>query len=70
MILTYVGKNLKYFTDKLGEDMAYPGDNSDKFEETGASRSNYLCMYAGAFATANYQKALDKLTTDGGETNE
>lgn len=70
MILTYMGKDLKYFTDKLGEDMAYPGDNSDKFEETGASRSNYLCMYAGAFATANYQKALDKLTTDGGETDE
>ena len=34
---------------------------------TGASYSNFLCVYAGAFATANYDKALESLQSVGGE---
>ena len=78
-VTAYVGKDLSYFTAILGEGMAYPGDNSGVFVPTGASHSNYLCMYAGAFATANYQKAFDLLNgedggaetaPEGGETDE
>lgn len=60
-----VGKDLAYFTGLFGEDMAYPGDKQDSVISTGATRSSFLCMYAGAFAVANYSDYLS-----GGEVNE
>lgn len=54
----YTGKTLDYFTEMLGEDMEYPGDNADKDISTGASRSSYNVAYACAFALANYEKAI------------
>lgn len=69
------GKDLSYFTALYGEEMKYKGVKSGKDDAeivTGASADNiaanstYLCMYAGAFATANYDIALLK----GGSTNE
>ncbi len=67
-------KDLSYFTGIYGEDMSYTALSGydDTSVTTGAttqsvaSRSTYVCMYAGAFATANYDLAL--LT--GGSTNE
>lgn len=54
-IPSYIGKDASYFTAT---------DNS--FVEAGATFSNNLCYYAGAFATANYEKALAKLNAEGG----
>ena len=60
------GRDLAYFTALYGEDMKYKAiasyDENDvstgaTVEEI-ASNSTYLCMYAGAFATANYDVAL------------
>lgn len=71
----FEGKDLSYFTNLYGEDMAYKGLSSNKDDnelKTGASNANvaskstYLCAYAAAFATANYDEALLK----GGSTNE
>lgn len=64
----YTGKDAAYFKSIIGED----GNNvtNENYEnadiQTGATRSNYLCLYAGLFATANYETAL----TDGGVSNE
>ncbi len=62
----FKGKDLSYFTGLYGEDMEYKGVASfdDTTITTGASNegvasnSTYLCMYAGAFATANYENSL------------
>lgn len=61
----YAGKTLAYFTDMLGTDMAYPGDNAGKDISTGASKSSYNVAYACAFALANYQKAVSTPYTGG-----
>lgn len=63
----YTGKDITYFKGVLGDSMEYPGDGSGKFVSTGASNSNYLCFYAGAFATANYQTAINKSAESEGE---
>lgn len=63
-----VGKDLAYFTGLFGEKMEYPGDNAATAVSTGATRSSFLCMYAGAFATANYSDYLSQ--SDGGASNE
>ena len=63
-----VGKDLSYFTGIFGEDMAYPGDKAGTVISTGATRSSFLCMYAGAFAVANYSDYLSQ--ADGGAENE
>lgn len=55
----YNGKNLQYFTDMLGGDMACPERGSGKDISTGATYSNYNIAYACAFALANYQKCLE-----------
>ena len=70
----FKGKDLSYFTGLYGEDMEYKGVASfdDTTITTGASNANvasnstYLCMYAGAYATANYDVALSM----GGSANE
>ena len=65
----FIGKGLSFFTDVYGEDMKYKSitgadDNTvitgatHEGDETIASNSTYLCMCAGAFATANYQSVL------------
>ena len=63
----YVGKNADWFKSVIGADGT---DNSNANYggngiQTGATRSNYLCLYAGLFATANYQKALETPYTGG-----
>ena len=67
----FKGKGLSYFTGLYGEEMQYSGVKSGKDDteiQTGASDDNiaanstYLCMCAGAFATANFDKALDMCT--------
>ncbi len=62
-IANLVGKDLSYFTNLFGDDMSYPGNDSGAFVTAGASYSSFLCMYAGAFATANYS---DYLQANGG----
>ncbi len=62
------GKDLSYFTGLYGEDMEYTpmASYDDTSITAGAttssskigSKSIYVCMYAGAFATANYENAL------------
>lgn len=55
----FIGKGLSFFTDLYGEDMDY--NNRYNHEEelvTGASQSTFLCYYAGAFATANYDLCI------------
>lgn len=64
----YVGKDEEYFKGIIGENGEInTNDNYGGADiETGATRSNYLCLYAGLFATANYEAAL----SDGGAKNE
>lgn len=54
----FTGKDLAYF-----ESIIENGDTNEKYEanglSTGATRSNYLCLYAGAFATSNYDYCLE-----------
>ncbi len=47
----FVGKDLEYFKSIIGED---GGKTDDPVIATGATKSNYLCFAAGAFAVANY----------------
>lgn len=58
-----------YIGWKLDDFLAAMNDSQTAIDtgviNTGASYSNYLCVYAGAFATANYDKCLS-----GGETDE
>lgn len=49
----YVGKNSEYFTSKIS------GDTLTDEIKTGATLSNFLCIYAGAFATSNYDKCVE-----------
>lgn len=53
----YTGKDASYFKKVIGENGEIK-DNSN-FEsneiQSGATLSNYLCLYAGLFATANYE---------------
>ena len=68
------GKDISYFTGIYGEDMEYTAIASydDTSVTTGAttqavgSKSIYVCMYAGAFATAN----CELVSLIGGNTNE
>jgi len=72
----FLGKGVEYFTSIYGEDMTYKGiaEISGENVSAGASSSDiasnsvYLCMYAGAFATENYDSLYAAL--QGGESNE
>ena len=72
----FIGKGLSFFTDIYGENMSYTGvtGTDDGNIQTGASHegfasnSTYLCMYAGAFATKNYDAVVAIL--NGGAANE
>ncbi len=57
-----IGKDISYFTGIFGDKMEYPGDDKNTVISTGATRSSFLCMYAGAFATANYSDYLSQLS--------
>lgn len=52
----FIGKTLSYFTGIYGSDMNYTEHAGNVTGGASASKSNYLCMYAAAFATANYEK--------------
>ncbi|MGN0805159.1 MAG: hypothetical protein ACI4MS_07225 [Candidatus Coproplasma sp.] len=58
----FIGKGTSYFTDIYGENMVYKKapNLTDDTVQTGATASNsiYLCMYAGAFATQNYDAVV------------
>lgn len=54
----FIGKTLSFFTGVYGEDMAYTTNNPEITTGATASQSIYLCYYAGAFATANYETCL------------
>lgn len=67
----FIGKGIDFFTDAFGENMSYEFCTIDDgnivtgaTDENVAGNSGYLCMYAGAFATKNYENAL------GGAENE
>lgn len=71
----FLGKSIDYFTGIYGEDMTYMGVSAEGGEVvTGSSSSSvasnsiYLCMYAGAFATENYDAVISAL--QGGADNE
>ena len=54
----FVGKDIAGIKALLNDGITYPsGSNSDV--STGATKSNYLCVCAAAFATANYKLATD-----------
>ena len=56
----YVGKDEAFFAGIIGEDGKIT-DNSNYESNgvtTGATKSNYLCLSAGLFATANYDRAV------------
>ncbi|MDE7265634.1 MAG: hypothetical protein K2N52_05110, partial [Clostridia bacterium] len=56
----FIGKDVDYFKGIIGEDGSIL--TKDNYEDneiaTGATKSNYLCLAAGAFATANYDYIL------------
>ncbi len=64
----YIGKDINYFKSVIGENGEVTGNTN--FEAngilTGATRSNYLCLYAGAFAVANYDLILNPPAGEGG----
>ncbi len=49
----YIGQDLAYFLSAMNENSIDTG-----VINTGASLSNFLCVYAGAFATANYDLCI------------
>ncbi len=63
----YTGKNAAWFKSVIGDDGKT--NTNANYEANGiqtcATRSNYLCLYAGLFATANYQKAVSTPYTGG-----
>ncbi|MDE7264682.1 MAG: hypothetical protein K2N52_00205, partial [Clostridia bacterium] len=61
---------VNYFKGIIGNDGSIlTKDNyADNGIATGATKSNYLCLAAGAFATANYD--YYKADLSGGENNE
>ena len=52
----FVGKTVEDVIRFANEGMEYGGVGSDL--KTGATNSNYLCLYAAAFAAENYEKFL------------
>lgn len=64
----FVGKDFAGIQQLINDGITYPGDDKGTNISTGATQSNYLCIYAAAFATKNY----DKLTPEesGGENQE
>lgn len=57
-VQNFIGKDLSYFTGILGDNLAYPGNNAGTEISTGATHSNFICAYAGAFAVANYDNCV------------
>lgn len=50
----FVGKDIDGILAILGGGVEYPGNNAETAIKSGASQSNHLCLYAAAFAAANY----------------
>ena len=67
----FVGKDAAFFASIIGE----KGDigTKDNYEangiETGATKSNYLCLSAALFATSNYDRAIVEGAESGGYGN-
>ena len=55
----FVGKGVDFFTALGDETLSYDSVKGDSSIKTGATKSNYLCVMAGAFATANYDYCLE-----------
>lgn len=58
---SYVGKGIAFFESVIGtSDSPITGNANyaDNGISTGATRSNFLCLNAGAFAVANYDRAI------------
>lgn len=69
-VQTLVGKGLSEIESLLSPMLSDGGYNSsnekqDNTINTGATRSNFLCLYAGAFAVANYDKAIEDFAQGG-----
>jgi hypothetical protein len=56
-ILALIGTNDASY-DGVQSDHGSTGSSVDSSLHTGATESNYLCLYAGLFATANYDNAI------------
>ncbi|MDE6104693.1 MAG: hypothetical protein K2G38_03275 [Clostridia bacterium] len=54
----FVGKDFAGIEAILNNGISLPSDNSGTEISTGATHSNYLCLYAVAFATKNYDKLV------------
>lgn len=61
----FVGLDFAGIEKMLGNGIPLPSDNSGTEISTGATHSNYLCLYAAAFATKNYHN--EKLIVEEGE---
>lgn len=58
---SFVGKDIDFFVGVIGTSGSLVTDNSNYTANgisTGATRSNFLCLNAGAFAVANYDRAI------------
>lgn len=67
----FVGKNFDGILAILGGGVDYPGDyKGNEVVATGASQSNHQCIYAAAFATANYKSLLPEDLQGGTEGEE
>lgn len=64
-VQNFIGKDLSYFTGILGDNLTYPENNAGTEISTGATHSNFICMYAGAFAVANYDNCIAANTKGG-----
>lgn len=66
-VASYQNKGLDFFKNILGDDLRYSDFTPDGTNvQTGASHSNFICLCAGAFATANYKNGLDYNLSQGG----
>ncbi len=68
-VAKFIGKDAAYFAAIITDEMKGTNANFAENElQTGATKSTYLCLLAGAFATSNYDYCLTHV--NGGESNE
>ena len=60
----FVGKDIEGILSILDGSVEYPGNNAESAIKSGASQSNHLCLYAAAFAAANYNIVSDSAKVD------
>lgn len=61
----FIGKDIADIKSLLNDGITYPSGNNEDLK-TGATKSNYLCICAAAFATANYEKCYSADIEDEG----